>query len=85
MSAMPAARCDDHCAAHRLQCSYRGQPYRGTTPSMKVDKLSVSFDPDLGDAIRAAARHSGGGLSRWLADAATAQLRAEALSDFLGA
>lgn len=53
--------------------------------TMKVDKLSVSFDPDLGDAVRAAARHSGGGVSRWLADAAAAKLRAEALSDFLDA
>lgn len=50
---------------------------------MKVDKLSVSFDPDLGDAVRAAAHQSGGGVSRWLADAAAAKLRAEALSDFL--
>jgi len=52
---------------------------------MKVDKLSVSFDPDLGDAVRAAARRRGGGVSRWLADAAAAKLRAEALSDFLDA
>jgi hypothetical protein len=36
---------------------------------MKVDKLSVSFDPDLGDAVRAAARQRGGGVSRWLPDA----------------
>lgn len=50
---------------------------------MKVDKLSVSFDPDLGDSVRAAARDSGGGLSRWLADAAIAKLRAEALAQFL--
>jgi hypothetical protein len=50
---------------------------------VKVDKLSVSFDPELGDAIRAAARRSGGGVSRWLAGAATARLRAEALADFL--
>ena len=52
---------------------------------MKVDKLSVSFDPDLGDAVRAAARQRGGGLSRWLADAAAAKLRTEALADFLDA
>lgn len=52
---------------------------------MKVDKLSVSFDPDLGDAVRSAARQSGGGLSRWLADAAAAKLRTEALSDYLDA
>lgn len=50
---------------------------------MKVDKLSVSFDPDLGDAVRAAARQQGTGLSRWLADAAAAKLRNEALADFL--
>ena len=50
---------------------------------MKVDKLSVSFDPDLGDAVRAAAERSGRGLSRWLAEAAAARLRAEALADFL--
>ena len=52
---------------------------------MKVDKLSVSFDPDLGDAVRAAARHRGGGVSRWLADAAVTKLRSEALADFLDA
>ena len=50
---------------------------------VKVDKLSVSFDPDLGDAVRAAAERSGGGISRWLADAAAAKLRAEALAEFL--
>ena len=50
---------------------------------MKADKLSVSFDPNLGDAVRAAARRSGRGLSGWLAEAAAARLRAEALADFL--
>jgi hypothetical protein len=52
---------------------------------MKVDKLSVSFDPDLGDAIRSAAKRSGRGLSGWLAEAAAAKLRSEALADFLDA
>lgn len=52
---------------------------------MKVDKLSVSFDPDLGDAIRTAAKRSGGSVSRWLAEAAAAKLRTEALSEFLDA
>lgn len=52
---------------------------------MKVDKLSVSFDPDLGDAVRGAARHRGSSLSAWLADAAAAKLRAEALADYLDA
>jgi hypothetical protein len=50
---------------------------------VKVDKLSVSFDPDLGDAVRAAAKRSGRGLSGWLAEAAAARLRAEALTEFL--
>jgi hypothetical protein len=50
---------------------------------MKVDKMSVSFDPDLGDAVRSAAKRSGRGLSGWLADAAAARLRAEALAEFL--
>ena len=50
---------------------------------MKVDKLSISFDPELGDAVRAAAARSGRGLSGWLADAASARLRAEALAQFL--
>jgi hypothetical protein len=50
---------------------------------MKVDKLSVSFDPDLGDAVRNAARRQGSGLSRWLADAAAAKLRSDALAEFL--
>jgi len=50
---------------------------------MKVDKLSVSFAPDLGDAVRDAARHSGSSVSAWLADAAAAKLRAQALADYL--
>lgn len=52
---------------------------------MKVDKLSVSFEPELGDAVRAAARQQGAGLSRWLADAAAAKLRSEALAELLDA
>jgi hypothetical protein len=50
---------------------------------MKVDKLSVSFDPELGDAVRDAAKRAGRGLSGWLAEAAEAKLRSEALGDFL--
>ena len=50
---------------------------------MKVDKLSISFAPELGDAVRATAARSGRGLSGWLADAAGARLRAEALAEFL--
>jgi hypothetical protein len=50
---------------------------------VKVAKLSISFDPDLGDAVRGAARDRGSSLSAWLADAAAAKLRAEALADYL--
>lgn len=50
---------------------------------MKVDKLSISFDPELGDAVRAAARDRGAGVSKWLAEAAAAKLRAEALGQYL--
>ncbi len=59
--------------------------YCGMLTAVKVDKLSVSFDPDLGDAVRSAAKRSGRGVSRWLADAATARLRADALAEFLDA
>jgi hypothetical protein len=50
---------------------------------MKVDKLSISFDADLGDAVRAAARREGKGVSGWLAEAAALKLRALALDDFI--
>ena len=50
---------------------------------MKVDKMSVSFDPELGDAVRAAAAQAGKPLSSWLAEAAAGKLRAEALAEFL--
>lgn len=50
---------------------------------MKVDKLSVSFEPDLGDAVRSAAAQAGKPVSTWLAEAAASKLRADALTDFL--
>jgi len=52
---------------------------------MKVDKMSISFEAGLGDQVRDAARKAGTGLSAWLAGAAAARLRAEALEEFLGA
>jgi hypothetical protein len=52
---------------------------------MKVDKLSISFDPDLGDAVRSAAAQAGKPVSSWLAEAAASKLRAEALAEFLSA
>ena len=50
---------------------------------MKVVKMSVSFERALGDRIRSAARRSGTGVSSWLAGAAAAKLRADALREFL--
>jgi hypothetical protein len=52
---------------------------------MKVDKISISLEPGLGDEVRAAALKAGMGVSRWLAEAAAARLRAEALAEFLDA
>jgi hypothetical protein len=50
---------------------------------MKVDKLSISFEPELGDAVRSAAAQAGKPVSSWLAEAAASKLRADALADFL--
>ena len=45
--------------------------------------MSISFDAELGDAVRAAAAETGKPLSSWLAEAAASKLRAEALARFL--
>jgi hypothetical protein len=45
--------------------------------------MSISFAPELGEAVREAAKRSGMPLSAWLADAAATKLRAEALDSFL--
>jgi hypothetical protein len=50
---------------------------------MKVDKMSVSFEAELGEAVREAATRAGKGLSSWLAEAAASKLRTEALAEFL--
>ena len=50
---------------------------------MKVEKLSVSMDPQLGNDIRGAAERAGLSVSAWLAAAAAAELRRQALGDFL--
>ncbi|MGQ0626335.1 MAG: hypothetical protein ACT4PP_17015 [Sporichthyaceae bacterium] len=46
---------------------------------MTVVKLSVSFDAELDEAIRAAARKAGQPVSTWVAEAAASKLRREAL------
>jgi hypothetical protein len=50
---------------------------------MKVLKLSISFDPKLGGKVREAARKARAPLSAWLAQAAAAKLRSDALGSFL--
>lgn len=46
---------------------------------MGVEKMSVSFDLELGEAIRASAGSAGQSVSAWLGAAARAHLRLEAL------
>jgi hypothetical protein len=48
---------------------------------MKAEKFSISFPAEFSDEVREAAHNSGQSLSIWLADAATAKLRSEALSE----
>lgn len=45
--------------------------------------MSISMDPQLGDGVRAAAETAGMSVSAWLAEAAAARLRKQALADFL--
>jgi hypothetical protein len=44
--------------------------------------MSISFAPELGDAVREAARREGISLSAWVADAAERKLRANSLAAF---
>jgi hypothetical protein len=46
---------------------------------MGVEKMSVSFELELGEAIRAAASSANQSVSAWLAQAARDRLRLEAL------
>jgi hypothetical protein len=46
-----------------------------------VEKMSVSFELELGEAIRTAARGTGQSVSAWLAEAARDRLRLEALGE----
>ena len=46
---------------------------------MGVEKMSVSFDLELGEAIRSSATDSHQSVSAWLAEAARDRLRLEAL------
>lgn len=50
---------------------------------MNAAKLSISLDAALADEIREATRTAGKPLSTWLAEAASARLRSQALDEFL--
>jgi hypothetical protein len=50
-----------------------------------VEKMSVSFDLELGEAIRSSATGNDQGVSAWLAEAARDRLRLEALADAISA
>lgn len=52
---------------------------------MGVEKMSVSFDLDLGEAIRTSASTTGQSVSAWLAEAARDRLRLEALGEAVAA
>lgn len=62
---------------------YRGVNHRRRMLRVRVDKLSISFDAKLGDAVRSAAVKAGKPVSSWLAEAAASKLRSEALAQFL--
>ena len=49
--------------------------------SMGVEKMSVSFDLELGEAIRTSAAGASQSVSAWLAEAARDRLRLEALGE----
>ena len=52
---------------------------------MGVEKMSVSFDLELGEAIKVSATGSGRSVSAWLADAARDRLRLESLGQAVAA
>ena len=50
---------------------------------MRVEKMSISLGSALAEEVREAAAGAGNSLSGWLAEAARARLRRDALEDFL--
>src|SRR5436189_6407870 len=66
-------RCDVTVIAPRYDIPWYGQ-------RMKVDKISISFEAELGDEVRASTSNAGMLVASRLADAAAGKLRAEALA-----
>jgi hypothetical protein len=52
---------------------------------MQVDRISITVDPALGQALRSAAAAAGISLSRWLSDAAADHLRNQRLGEAMKA
>ncbi len=52
---------------------------------MGVEKMSVSFDLELGEAIKVSANGTGQSVSAWLADAARDRLRLESVGHAVAA
>jgi hypothetical protein len=52
---------------------------------VKVDRLSVTMEPELGQAVRQAAARAGTSVSGWLSEAAAARVRNELLGAALDA
>ncbi len=50
---------------------------------VRVHKMSISMDPELGERARLGAERSGQALSQWIAEAVAARLRSESLGAFL--
>lgn len=50
---------------------------------MGVDRISVAMDPELGAAVRGAAKRDGTSVSKWLSSAAESRLRNDLLRDAL--
>ena len=53
--------------------------------SVRVDRFSVTMDPELGAAVRNAAEQAGSSVSAWLAAAASDRLRNQLLGSALDA
>ena len=64
--------------------SYHGRN-AGYHGAMGAEKVSVSFEAELGERIRASAAEQGESISAWLADAARDRLRLEALGEAVAA
>jgi hypothetical protein len=76
---------DDSIGSLGGQLYYHGSTFSGRIEVMGVEKMSVSFDLELGEAIRTSATGGNQSVSAWLAEAARDRLRLEALGEAIAA